>query len=369
MKYQISFYKSLLTISCGLTFASSLFADTVAINFSNLKADESKETATPTILMDFLNGDDATKDIVSAIPQCRGSFICKEGLKDEYGDSYSGGALFVYASDPNTDEEGCVTFVINPERWVRGSKINITTFNYRDNPNIDGDPTRVAPDLEVSVNGGKYVTLKGDDATDYTKLNEVRGTFSLPIDGKVVARLSVKVPNVLSKLVENPDPDYYLAFQRFIIVYDQSEQKEETVTQWEFDERNLHLYLEKSTSLPLPHLLTQPEEIAELAEYSVSDTDVAEISDGNILFKKPGRVMLKAELPKNHVFIPSGEAVTAECEIVAEQSESSSIESIEGNAEYAATYYTINGLVISKPYSPGVYIRKRGNEMDKIIVK
>ena len=316
-----------------------------------------------------MNGDDATKDIVSAIPQCRGSFICKEGLKDEYGDSYSGGALFVYASDPNIDEEGCVTFVINPERWVRGSKINITTFNYRDNPNIDGDPTRVAPDLEVSVNGGKYVTLKGDDATDYTKLNEVRGTFSLPIDGKVVARLSVKVPNVLSKLVENPDPHYYLAFQRFIIVYDQSEQKEETVTQWEFDERNLHLYLEKSTSLPLPHLLTQPEEVAELAEYSVSDTDVAEISDGNILFKKPGRVMLKAELPKNHVFIPSGESATAECEIVAEQSESSSIESIEGNAEYAATYYTINGMVISKPNSPGVYIRKRGNEMDKIIVK
>lgn len=337
----------------------------ISLDFRQLLTDQTQQDLNAQAILEYLNSKDLSKDAVTEIPYCELAFGRNDGLKSEAeykNTAFSDyGALFIGSTDISTNEDtGGISFVINPKKWVRATKIVIPTYNFPDNLNT-GAPNTTPPEIMISVNGGDF------QSCPYTKANPYFGSFSLEVNGAVVKEFSIKVPNVLKKITSNPTSKYFLAFTRFNILYDEP-QTPETVTQWEFETLSRNVYLNEMSALPLPALSAEPAAAADIAVFTSTNPAAAEIADGIIKLKAPGQSKIIATLPDNSLFLPNENYSPAVFDLTVESSQSTAVEVVKEEIENPV-FYDINGTSVSGELPQGIYIKKTGSKTEKVIVR
>ncbi len=311
----------LLTALSFVAFAS--YGATITIDFQKLYTEESPEDITAAQLLKFLNSEDGSPGIVSAVPECNLAYGYSDGLfyngpyKKASSSLVNKGALFLKSTDAETHEDvGVLSLSIAPE--YRHRNTNVWIYVYLDDKDCTDDD--LDHGLEISVNGGTY-----------TKSNIVKigtsgfiGRYNYKPEGSIIKDLSIRVPNAYRSVGE-PNTDYFMALTYINLYYSDSETSEQ-VTDWRFAQGSDISYLDDATPYSMPEFVALPAEAGDMMELSSSNPQVAAIENGKIVPKKEGVTTITATLPENNLFTPTASYSPASYELTVKKSMSTGVE-------------------------------------------
>lgn len=318
-------------------------------------------------VLDFLDTQESTSGMISAIPYCEGVYGFTKGLGQyEFRYGTTEGAIFIRATDPdNGEDNGGISFIVSPKYRHRNTSLNI--FAYRDQNINSSDAIDV--NFEVSLNGGdsKLTSITKEDKNNFFPI-----TLNINPAGEIIKDLSLRFKNPCRKKdgsLPQQYENYYIALTRLVLAYNETNDNPQQVSKWEFSEGEYEAFLNSSDELELPTLLTEPAESADMAEYSSSDPEVAEIRDGKITIKKAGSTTITASLPENPLFLESDTYSPASYLLTVKDNQQTGVESLMNEDSSTNTLYDLHGNIVNANPLPGIYIRKSSSGTEKVVIR
>lgn len=381
--------KRFYTDSISLTFHSSLLAlllivlagsttaraDMVTIDFRQLYTEESPEDLSAAAILRYLNSNEATAGIVEAIPYSEFTYGYHNGLnkyspysesKNYPKESEGYGALYITATDSVTMEDtGGITFRIAPKYLHKNTNLNIYLFKDIDNTGIGSQV--VDTELEVAINGGDF------QKAEISRSDAYWCTFNFKPEGEIIREVALRIPNPNrdseGELKSDSYLPYFLAFTHINLYYS-SDEKAEKVTTWQFSQATHDGYLSDAETYTMPTFTAIPAEAAEFVEFTSSDPSVAEIKDGKVALKTSGKTTITANLVENSLFKAAANLPPASYELTVSDSTSTAVEQIAADNAAPELFYDLHGRITDTAnLQPGIYIRRQGDKVEKIIIR
>lgn len=381
--------KRFYTDSISLTFHSSLLplllivlagsttarADMVTIDFRQLYTEESPEDLSAAAVLRYLNSNEATAGIVEAIPYSEFTYGYHNGLnkyspysesKNYPKESEGYGALYITATDSVTMEDtGGITFRIAPKYLHKNTNLNIYLFKDIDNTGIGSQV--VDTELEVAINGGDF------QKAEISRSDAYWCTFNIKPEGEIIREVALRIPNPNrdseGELKSDSYLPYFLAFTHINLYYS-SDEKAEKVTTWQFSQATHDGYLSDAETYTMPTFTAIPAEAAEFVEFTSSDPSVAEIKDGKVALKTSGKTTITANLVENSLFKAAANLPPASYELTVSDSTSTAVEQIAADNAAPELFYDLHGRITDTAnLQPGIYIRRQGDKVEKIIIR
>lgn len=381
--------KRFYTDSISLTFHSSLLAlllivlagsttaraDMVTIDFRQLYTEESPEDLSAAAILRYLNSNEATAGIVEAIPYSEFTYGYHNGLnkytpysesKNYPKESEGYGALYITATDSVTMEDtGGITFRIAPKYLHKNTNLNIYLFKDIDNTGIGSQV--VDTELEVAINGGDF------QKAEISRSDAYWCTFNIKPEGEIIREVALRIPNPNrdseGELKSDSYLPYFLAFTHINLYYS-SDEKAEKVTTWQFSQATHDGYLSDAETYTMPTFTAIPAEAAEFVEFTSSDPSVAEIKDGKVALKTSGKTTITANLVENSLFKAAANLPPASYELTVSDSTSTAVEQIAADNAAPELFYDLHGRITDTAnLQPGIYIRRQGDKVEKIIIR
>ena len=360
------------SVRFGLKFALTalLFGSMNNFQAANLTVDFRKlypqndehQFLTPEEIKEYFETLDSPSVIVSGITVANMTFGYSNGIGKIWSYYSNDGAIFIQSTDPQTKEDtGQLSLIIEPSNRHRNTNLNFYIYK---------DPTIVSSQdipakLEVSINGQPY-----QEATRTDNKNNIMATFNIKPNGAIIKEISIRVPNACRNKKDNTlspaDEDYFMAFTHINLYY--GEETSQPVTSWLYETDNQTVDLSQADNYIMPVLKSVPEEAVNVALYTSSNPEVAEIKNERVILKSAGVTYITAELPSNSLFHESSGYHPASY-LLTVTNENSSIGNVVEETVEHTTYYNIQGIPISSHSIPGVYIRKTGNRTEKISIR
>lgn len=352
-----------------LSLSGMLLGSMTGVQAANLTVDFRKfypptdyQFLTPEEIMEYFETPESPNGVVSGVPVANMAFGYSKGIGKVWSYYSSDGAIFIQSTDPQTKEDnGQLSLIINPSNRHRNTNLNFYVYK---------DPTIVSSQdipakLEVSINGQPY-----QEATRTDNKNNVMATFNIKPNGAIIKEISFRVPNACRNIKDNTlspaDEDYFMAFTHLNLYY--GEDSSQPVTEWYYETDNQTVDLSQADNYLMPALKSVPEEAVNVASFTSSNPEVAEIINERIFLKSPGITYINAELPSNSIF-HEGSGYHPASYMLTVTNTNSSIREVGKEIEEKVTYHSIQGLPISTPSVPGIYIRRTGDKTEKFIIR
>lgn len=318
---------------------SAFAAESQLIDFKNL-GQKNGAPLDAALVMDAVSG---TEGLVKEISVSNARYASGSNLAGVWFDSSS------------EDNVGKITISINPNLYVKATRINIYGSKAKD---LMGQDTETP--VVFGVNGKKF------DGNFSNKTASAVSAVSHTLDNEIVRTIEVYFPYTDT----NPYKEYSGCVQSIRIYYEPVEEDaREAVTEWMFAKASDTGYLDQPYVLPA--LSAVPAVAAEMAQYSSSDEDVANFDEGMLKLKTTGITTITATLGDNLLFRPKPLTTSYELKVDPTSEISTICQEIESNVSgIVSEIYNFQGVRMSGNISDGLYLVKDSfGRWKKVVIK